>query len=256
MTRIPEIIRNVAHKAGYDIRRYRPLVNNASLVQQRLLSSIACKTVFDVGAFRGDKAAEYAELFPSACIHAFEPFPASFENLAARFSNHSRIKLVNAAVSSQSGVAKFHVNGLPETNSLLARPAEGRRYFHERGITERTVEVPTVSLDSYRVEHQVDVPQIIKLDIQGNELNGLRGADDTLATGEVAIIYTEVNFVPHYEGSILFHELTAHLATRGYSLLNLYDSHSDPQTGQLRFGDALFISQSLRSSAIDAGCIR
>jgi hypothetical protein len=71
-----------------------------------------------------------------------------------------------------------------------------------------------------------------------------------LRRGDVSLIYTEVMFVPHYDGGVLFHTLCDHLLERGYTLFNLYDFHW-ASMGQLRFGDALFVSDRVRRTVID-----
>ena len=248
--KLQSLIKNLVRGVGFDLRRYRPIVCDPYVAQQELLRSMPCRTIFDVGGFQGEATSRYAELFPQAQIYAFEPFPPSYEGLRTKFSTNPRVHLVNAAVSSRSGEATFHVNGLPETNSLLPRPTSGRRYFPTGGVTKQTITVPTISLDDYCAEHQIAVPEILKMDIQGNELHALRGAEKTLASGNVALIFTEVTFVPHYEGGVLFYELTSHLADRGFTLFNLYELHS-AQVGQLRFGDAIFVAENLRRSVID-----
>jgi FkbM family methyltransferase len=248
--KLQSLVKKLGRGIGCDIRHYRPAVDDPYLAQQQLLRSVPCRTIFDVGAFQGETASHYAELFPAAQIHAFEPFPPSYDGLVARFSSNSRFHLVNAAVSARSGDATFHVNGLPATNSLLPRPTSGHRYFPPAGETTQTITVPTISLDDYRAQHHIDVPEILKMDIQGNELQALRGAEKTLAAGGVALIYTEVTFVPHYEGGVLFAELASHLADRGFTLFNLYELQS-ADSGQLRFGDAIFVAENLRQHAID-----
>ena len=80
------------------------------------------------------------------------------------------------------------------------------------------------------------------MDIQGNELEALRGAERIIQSGNVALIYTETTFVPHYESGVLFAALNSHLNERGFSLFNLYNLHS-ARFGQLRFGDAIFVSE-------------
>jgi hypothetical protein len=71
-----------------------------------------------------------------------------------------------------------------------------------------------------------------------------------LRKGLIAIIHTEVTFVPHYERGALFCDVCAYLNDRGYTLFNIYDLQW-AQNGQVRFGDALFVNARLRSSVID-----
>ena len=238
-------------RAGVDLRRYRPLTCDAYVAQKRLLSSVPCRTVFDVGAFQGEATRRYAELFPAAEIYAFEPYRPSFEALSTKFSKVPRIHCVNAAVSLSRGEATFYVNGAPATNSLLPRPSSGRRYFSPEAVTRGTITVPTIRIDDFRAEHSVPVPDILKMDIQGMELEALRGAEETLKSGGVSLIFSEVTFVAHYEGGVLFDQLTAYLRERGFTLFNVYELHS-ASIGQLRFGDAIFMADHLRHAAIDS----
>jgi FkbM family methyltransferase len=226
------------------------LASEPFAAQQFLLRNCRCRTIFDVGAYRGEVAAQYAQLFPESDIWAFEPFPESYENLCTRFRGNPRVRLVNAAVTSESGEATFYSNERPATNSLLARPGSGRRYYDAQATTRERITVPTVTIDDYRAQHQIAAPDILKLDIQGNELAALKGADATLREGATQIIYTEVTFVPHYEGGVLFHQLTSHLSERGYSLFGIYDLKW-AAIGQLRYGDALYVGDSLRKTVID-----
>jgi FkbM family methyltransferase len=237
-------------RAGVDVRRYRPPALEGFAAQQLLLRDCGCRVVFDVGAYEGDVTARYAAAFPGAAIYAFEPFPPSYKLLSDRFQGHANVHLVNAAVSSRAGEAVFHVNKHASTNSLLPRPSSGRRYFAENGATSHTITVPTLALDEYCAAQGVADPDILKLDIQGNELEALRGAEQMLRRGAVSLLYTEVMFVAHYEGGVLFHTLCDHLLERGYTLFNLYDFQWATM-GQLRFGDALFVSDRLRRSVID-----
>jgi FkbM family methyltransferase len=248
--RVRSLIRNLVQRVGLDLRNYRPLVGDPYLAQEYLLRSSRCRTVFDIGAFQGDATRRYAELFPEAEIYAFEPYPPSYEALVAKYSATPRVHLVNAAVSSRTGDATFYVNGVPATNSLLPRPSGSHRYFSPEAVTRSTISVPTVSIDEYRAKHGIAVPDILKMDIQGMELHALYGADETLKSGGISLIFSEVTFVPHYEGGVLFDQLSSHLRERGYTLFNVYELHS-ANVGQLRFGDAIFIADRLRATAID-----
>ena len=91
--------------------------------------------------------ARYAKAFPGTAVHAFEPFPPTYELLSNRFQEDESVSLINAAVSSRKGEAVFHLNKHSSTNSLFPRPASGRRYFAQNGVTSHTITVPTVTLD-------------------------------------------------------------------------------------------------------------
>jgi hypothetical protein len=88
------------------------------------------------------------------------------------------------------------------------------------------------------------------MDIQGGELGALRGARGLLERGAIRVIFTEAMFVPHYEGAPLYHDLAAYLAGFGYSLYDLFlAAHGN--NGQLRYGDAIFVSARTRREVVD-----
>ena len=49
----------------------------------------------------------------------------------------------------------------------------------------------------------------------------------------------------------MFHELTEFLERFGYTVYNLFHLVT-AQNGQLRFGDALFVSPNIRAAVVDA----
>ena len=77
-----------------------------------------------------------------------------------------------------------------------------------------TLVVSMETIDSLSRERSMPPPDLLKLDIQGFELEALRGGTDTLARTDAII--TEVSFVELYRGQCLFHDLTAFLAERGF----------------------------------------
>ena len=79
----------------------------------------------------------------------------------------------------------------------------------------------------------------------------LKGASDLLSKSRIGLIYTEVMFVPHYEGGPLFYELCEFLARYNYSLYDLFlVKHGT--NGQLCYGDAIFISYEMRTRVVDS----
>jgi FkbM family methyltransferase len=235
-------IKETLQALGCDVAHYRPVRSDPFVAQKQLLDGHACRTIFDVGAFRGEVTARYARLFPGADIYAFEPYPVSYESLVKRFQNNPRFHLVNGAVSSRSGESTFHVNQNPATNSLLPT---GTGFAAASAITTKQITVPTLTLDDFRESRGLPSPEILKFDIQGNELEALRGAVRTLGENGPLLIYTEVLFESLYQNCALFGDLAGFLKSQGYELFNLYSLHHSPD-GRLEFGDALFFHRRLR----------
>ena len=79
----------------------------------------------------------------------------------------------------------------------------------------------------------------------------LRGATEKLNQGLIALIYTEVTFVPYYEGGAMFYEICNFLSGYEYTLFDIYNT-AHARNGQLRFADAIFVSPQIRRDVIDS----
>jgi len=225
-------------------------VSDAFDVQQTLLHSRHVRVVFDVGGHRGSTVAKYRRRFPEALIYGFEPYPESFAALVERFCGDSQVRPVEQAVADTVGRREFFVNGFSPTNSLFPRPQTARRYYPRDADTRSTIEVPVTTVDTFCRVEGIAAIDVLKMDIQGGELLALKGAAGLLRDRAISLIYTEVLFVPHYEDGARFHELCGYLATYGYSLYDVFSPvHAD--NGQLRYADALFVSEELRHDVID-----
>ncbi len=206
--------------------------------------------IFDVGAFVGNISKKYTDLFPESKIHCFEAYPKTYEKLILNVSSYKNIICVNEAISNENSTKVFYVNTATATNSLFPRPLNKRRYYPRYAQPEKEIQVKTTTLDAYVQKYKIKRLDILKIDIQGGELNALKGALSLLAQEKISIIYTEIMFVPHYEGGVLFHELCTLLETYHYTLYNMYHI-SSAKNGQVRQGDAIFVSRTFRKNYLD-----
>jgi FkbM family methyltransferase len=208
------------------------------------------RVFLDGGACRGDFTALLATEFPDARIHAFEPNGALCGELEQRFRDRATIQVWNIALHERCGSIELHVHADAGTSSVLPRPTRGRRYFHSSDRVVATMPVATTSLDEFLIEHAPDGIDLLKLDTQGAELPILRGATRALQNAAIDVVYTEFFVVPHYQGAALLNDLWNVFAEFGYSLFDLFKG-PNAQNGQLRFGDAIFVSPSFRARYID-----
>ena len=216
-------------------------------VQQRLLAGRTVQTIFDLGGHHGQTARAYAERFPSATVHSFEPFPESFAELCRQSADCPRIKPKPLAVADQEGVAELHCNHNSATNSLLpTAPAAGRwcdgpaAEIAERG----TLPAAVTTLDTYCGRESIGHIDILKMDLQGGELRCLHGAADLLSRRAVSLIFCEVVFVPLYAGQSRFDEICRLLFDAGFGLYGFFQERCD-EHGRLKWCDALFLADHL-----------
>lgn len=135
-------------------------------------------TVFDVGANLGAYTLLFAQWAgPSGKVVAFEPAPASIaglRRLVALNDLRDRVEIVEAAVSGAVGTARFASAGLSGANALVDAAHSGG------GV----ITVPTTSLDAFCEARHLR-PDVIKIDVEGAELDVLRGARRTLSLATV-----------------------------------------------------------------------
>ncbi len=206
--------------------------------------------IFDVGASIGNTVRAYLKLSPPAIIYCFEPYPASIAKLKNRFSSKKQVRIVPYAVAEKSGEKIFYVNHFEPTNSLLPRPDESRRYYPRHAGPKNTITVRTLSLDDFAKDSGIEYVDVLKLDVQGGELMALQGSEKLLQARAIGLIYSEIIFIAHYKGGPLFHHLCSFLDSYDYSLFNIYGLKT-AANGQLRFGNAIFVSSDLRKKIID-----
>lgn len=247
-------IKRPLHALGYDIKQLSqpPWVYDPWQAQQRLLQHVDHPVIFDVGANVGQTLERYARMLAGAVIHSFEPFPSSYKRLAATAAAHPRAAAHQIALGETAGKATFHTNSQFHTrNSLLVRPRAGRRYYKEGGELPEEIIVTVETLDGFCDRHDIRKLNVLKLDVQGAELQVLRGGRELLKRMAVDMIFTEVMFVPHYEGGPLFCDIHSALGDYGYSLYGIYDMMV-ASNGQVRYGNALFLGSDVRVRVVDA----
>jgi FkbM family methyltransferase len=177
-----------------------------------LASQVGISVMYDIGANVGTWSLLAKALVPDARIEAFEPLPKHQAEFLRNFSGSTDVTLHPIAVGSDNGTETFHVTDFSDASSLL-QPNEAS--WSQFGVWEvQHFPLPVVRLDDYRRDRQLPRPDLIKLDIQGFELEALRGAPECLMSAKAVI--TEVSFIEYYEGQCLFHDLVAHLARFGF----------------------------------------
>jgi FkbM family methyltransferase len=225
---------------GYRIGRITPIGWGVDPFhdQAQLLDGAPVSVVLEVGANIGEVVERYRALFPAAVIHAFEPFPDVHRQLADRFAADPRVHAHQRAVTNSAGTRRFYVNDLDVTNSLLPLDPATADWHVGSTRSERTIEVPAVTLDQFCAAEGLTRIDLLKMDIQGGEAMALEGAAGLLARKAVRLIYLEVLFAPLYEGQGSFFDVAAIFHRHGYKLFGLYNLVQGSQG--LAWADAIF----------------
>lgn len=213
------------------------------------------KTVVDGGFHTGSYTRKILSAWPDASIIGFEPDPEIY-SAASRFAlNYKNIELLNVALGSAAGRSELFRGDMAATNSLLPRPeSHGRPYFPSAAQLSGGVFVDVVALDDALSERGVTRVSLLKLDLQGWELEALKGAQKLINDARVDVIQCEVAFVRKYQSQPLFWEICAHLARAEYSFHSFVDvkigpydpEATGPRQSQWNQADAIFVSPEVR----------
>jgi FkbM family methyltransferase len=193
--------------------------------------------IVDCGANVGNTIDIFLKQYISPTIYAYEPNPDLFEDLKKKYSAIKNIIIKPCAVGSVSRQISFHIINKGDSSSIL-NPSNTFKFYHgNKADIEQTIEVQMVRLDKEMIEEgSID---ILKLDLQGYELEALKGCGKILE--RVKIITTEIEFVPLYDNQPLFADIDFFLRNNGFRLMNLYELWTHPD-GQLTAGDAVYLN--------------
>lgn len=161
-----------------------------------VLDGITAPVIFDVGANNGQFSAFVLDHFPQAQIHAFEPQHTLVERIRemARRNQLKNFKINESAVSDRTGKVTFYENNNPVSASLLRDKAARR-------AVRREVQVPVTTLDEYSKQNGIDRVDLLKLDIEGAELQALQGATSILSTVKLLFIEFHPPFATFSQGA-------------------------------------------------------
>ena len=189
--------------------------------------------VLDCGANVGQMAEGFRRIYPHANIYSFEPVTAAFDQLRERCAELN-VHPVKTAVSDRNGRAMINLTASAESNSLLDFK-EGNPCAQWTRVVGRE-EVELCTLDRWCKENGIEFEQVdlIKLDVQGAELQALYGARQLLQ--KVKLVYLKVSFVEIYKDNPLFEEIDGFMQECGFRRHAVYPSDQPHNRG-----DALYV---------------
>lgn len=158
---------------------------------RRLTKHLPRLIALDVGANEGIYANTLKMLAPDATVFAFEPHPLTFSRLQISAAQHA-YTAINQACSDTAGPLRLYDHAESKTGSQHASAycdvIEG---FH--GSTAHAWDVVATTVDDFVAEHALRTIHLLKIDVEGHELNVLRGAQQSLARGIIDVIQFEFN---------------------------------------------------------------
>lgn len=184
----------------------RPSRNGEYLLVRRLTQSI--RHAIDIGANVGDWTGEVLRATHNgARILCLEPDPRNATTLRSRFDGHGAVRVLEAAASDQVGCVTF-VSG--------DDAGSGAGYVDRQSTCAAVVQA--VTLDSVVAELGDPEIDLVKCDVEGEEMAVLAGADQLFQRSRIGVMQVEYNITWHRAGRSL-RELFAFAERHRYLLL-------------------------------------
>ena len=206
----------------------------------KLLRNCKVNGIIDAGASNGRISRRFLRWFPEAKAYAFEPNPAYLDVLNEYAKSDPRFCPQFLALSDRKGSFELNITSSRGNVSLLKPSKHLQDIDPEGSVVEKTEKVQVVTIDEWVKENGDPPIEILKFDIQGNELRALKGASRTLRES-VAMVYTEVCFNPIYEEGAVFSQIDRLLREYGFELYDFYGPKYGP-SGILLWANAIFIN--------------
>lgn len=212
-------LKRLLKRSGWLCRRTKGLPYGVLLEKDiKLLSGdAAIRTVFDVGANRGDWAIECLEMFGDCEVYCFEPLEEAYRLLANRVRCYQGLHAIKCALGSSQGEQTLMVNENAEMATL--RPSQTRGVINRRTIEVETLDGLMHSQDDLRGR----VVDLLKIDTEGYEIEVLKGAVSSMKEGRIKFIYAEVSLRLGDAEHTDFEALNRFLHGYGFNFVALYD---------------------------------
>lgn len=210
-----------------------PSVEHFDIARYAISSSVDC--FIDVGANIGQFSLLLFSINSSIIVHAFEPIPSCFYKLNHLSRHMKNLTCHNVALGSCHTAKKFYIASSVDSSSFF-EPTSSQTAIFGTVLANKCMFVQQTSLNHFL--HAATFRRgFLKIDVQGYELNVLRGCDNLVNFFEY--IYVELSFIELYKEQPLFSEVHNFLEECGYQLVDIKNlCHSS--SGGLVQGDFLF----------------
>jgi len=193
------------------------------ITKTKLFSLPNDSVIFDIGANIGAMSLQYAKHANEGHVYAFEPTTYAFEKLKTNLSLNpslaERITMVNAFASDQcannadiEAYSSWKIDGSEKD----IHPLHGGTLKSEE---DKSQHIPSITIDKYCQDMDIQRLDCIKIDTDGHELNVLKGAGDTLHKFHPNIVFEAGLYVIEEHG-LEFEEYYEFLAGYRYALYN------------------------------------
>ena len=213
--------------ACFEINTLSSILSNAGIKKNLI--------IFDVGAHKGQTSSHFCNLFPQSFIHAFEPSPILFAEIEKNLSKRKNIR--------------FHNFAFGETNekAFLTRPDSDLCGQVVKVQENNSTSISVRRLDEFCLDENIAAIDLLKIDVEGNELSVLKGASGIFEKNAIRAIFLECDFNKEDKQHSYFFDIFDFLSKKDFCFHGLFDVVRYSPSYGIGFCNALFLNRSVFS---------
>ena len=191
--------------------------------------------IFDVGAHKGQTSSHLYKLFPHSIIHAFEPSPYLFAEIEKNISKRKNIRCHNFAL------------GEANEKAFLTKPDSDLCGQVVKAQENNSTSISIRRLDEFCLDENISAIDLLKIDVEGNELSVLKGTSGMLERNAIRAIFLECDFNKEDKQHSYFFDIFDFLSKENFCFHGLFDVVRYSPSYGIGFCNALFLNRSVYS---------
>ncbi len=241
-----KLLKNIIAYTGFELRRRRQHVpgdHNAPVgSMEELLAGVKkrglpCKNMLDIGANKAEWSFLFKTVYPNANCIMIEPLTDCEPEMAKFVQQYPGSKYVLCAAGSVNTESVITVwDDLYGSSLLPATDEQKLSKGNQRRITVR-------KMDDLLQENNIAVPEIVKIDVQGFELEALKGASSLFGKTELFILEVSLYEFDDVPGMPEFYDVIDFMYQRGYVVYEFPGFLRRPYDGALGQCDVAFVKK-------------
>ncbi|HTF27963.1 MAG TPA: FkbM family methyltransferase, partial [Flavitalea sp.] len=124
-------------------------------------------------------------------------------------------------------------------SSSILKVGEASLSAEAKTKTTHQEKIKITKLDTFLESRVVPKEILLKLDVQGYEMEALKGSIGYLS--QIKVIQVELSFTEIYEGAPLYDEIISFLKSHGYEIFSIIPGFRDERSGRMLQADGLFV---------------
>jgi len=235
---LPQLLKSVLRKSlnvlGFEVHRSSWRDSSLGVLQQCKNLGLLFETVIDVGAAYGQFSLQCYNIFPDAkyiLVEPLEEYKPSLEKVSQSIPN---AEFFLAAAAAEPGEIMINVHPDLVGSSIYLEDEDS----NVNGVPRA---VPVITLDRFIKDGKMRAPFLIKIDVQGAELDVLLGAEQILRATEFIIL--EVSLFEFFKGRPQLHDIVAFMKSKRFVAYDIFGLQYRSLDNALSQVDIVFVKE-------------